>query len=399
MTTKLTKPTQKRAKDKKPVNSQSLPSIKNTGDYLHVIPDDIDMGEIYKLTSTSGKSYIGQAQCYTMSDGKFEKWGSEKRWKSHISEANSAQDHSVILNNAIRKYGEAGFTLNILYKGPMNTLNDMETKLIKEHNTLTPNGYNIMKGGTIRGMSDEARERVIAFRTGRKQSDKTQLYKAITKLQNSDSYKSNPQYIIKSESSIQKYFNIKYPIINDRNITFIEEQFTTMNVAIKRVAELEELYKSTTKLDEIKKKRLEENAAKKDEEVLPEYITAIYQSQYKIGYKVSGFKYSDGTIAPDKDFIEYANIYNLRGAIRHIAALKIEDKDKGFTVPKLPLGLRYFREVNRIGAITEGFCVIIGHKRNTKGESRPVTKKICDMKTSLEDKYNMALKLYNETRQ
>ena len=72
--------TRKRAKDKKPVNSQSLPSIKNTGDYLHVIPDDIDLGEIYKITSIeSNKSYIGQTQCYTMSDGKFEKWGSEKR--------------------------------------------------------------------------------------------------------------------------------------------------------------------------------------------------------------------------------------------------------------------------------------------------------------------------------
>ena len=133
-------------------------SKKTTNNYKYAIPEDINMGEVYMATSTTtGKSYIGQAQCYTKCQEKFKKWGSIKRWQTHISEAKSKKDHNQFLNSAIRDYGRDDFTVQVLIKCELPVLNDIEIAYIKSKNTLAPNGYNIMLGQGLHGVSEEAK--------------------------------------------------------------------------------------------------------------------------------------------------------------------------------------------------------------------------------------------------
>ena len=104
-------------------------------------------GEIYKITNKStNKIYIGQAKKYT---GKLDKpWGTEGRWKSHIYEANSGNDHCALLNNAIRKYGEKDFIIEKICDCECESdLNDKEKFYISLYNSISPNGYNLTSGG------------------------------------------------------------------------------------------------------------------------------------------------------------------------------------------------------------------------------------------------------------
>lgn len=90
------------------------------------------MGLIYKLTSPSGKSYIGMT-LRTM----------EQRMKEH----NRSDSNCTFLVNAINKYGFDAFTKEILWEGEDARTSDMEREMISKHNTLVPNGYNLRSGG------------------------------------------------------------------------------------------------------------------------------------------------------------------------------------------------------------------------------------------------------------
>ena len=109
--------------------------------------DDLHNGQIYLIKNKiNGKSYVGQAMCFTGSNNA--RWGTFGRWKSHIREATkSNQDHCVLLNNAIRKYGENNFEVSTLIKCNNNELDENEIKFIEEYNSVSPNGYNLKKGG------------------------------------------------------------------------------------------------------------------------------------------------------------------------------------------------------------------------------------------------------------
>ena len=92
---------------------------------------------IYRKTSPSGKSYIGQ----TIRSEK-------ERWSQHIRDSKKGNDDKCrLLNNAIRKYGADKFTSEILIECDEDKLDYFETKFIKAYNTLTPNGYNLTSGG------------------------------------------------------------------------------------------------------------------------------------------------------------------------------------------------------------------------------------------------------------
>ena len=67
-------------------------------------------GEIYCLTSPSGKKYVGQC-VKQLSSGK--KWGYIQRWKDHIRDANT-KNYCRQLNNAINKYGSENFTIEVI---------------------------------------------------------------------------------------------------------------------------------------------------------------------------------------------------------------------------------------------------------------------------------------------
>src|SRR5579885_2084127 len=121
------------------------------------IEEKLNRGEIYIVNcKTNKKSYIGQAKCY-VSDGnnKYKKWGTNGRWKSHIYEARRHINHSRLLDGAIRKYGENNFIVKKLCECELDKLDYWEIEYIKIFNTITPNGYNLLKGGKNRNISDE----------------------------------------------------------------------------------------------------------------------------------------------------------------------------------------------------------------------------------------------------
>lgn len=91
------------------------------------------MGFIYKVTSPSGKHYIGQTQQTV-----------ELRWKQHIDAAHRTyKDHCKVLNKAIRKYGHKNFDVEVLEECDSQHLDALEVEWIKKYNCLTPNGMNI----------------------------------------------------------------------------------------------------------------------------------------------------------------------------------------------------------------------------------------------------------------
>ena len=100
-------------------------------------------GYIYKYTSPSGKSYIGQTICSLKDraghDGKRYK-GSHEFYK------------------AIKKYGFKSFEVEILAEVLQEQLDQMEIKYIQLFNTLIPNGYNISAGGQNIGKSKKTRK-------------------------------------------------------------------------------------------------------------------------------------------------------------------------------------------------------------------------------------------------
>lgn len=88
---------------------------------------------IYKITNKiNGKLYIGQTI------------HPNRRWIEHKQKARHGQDLFPI-HLAIKKYGEENFLFEII-EWTENYDNE-ERRLIKEFNTLCPNGYNIGKGG------------------------------------------------------------------------------------------------------------------------------------------------------------------------------------------------------------------------------------------------------------
>lgn len=108
--------------------------------------------DIYYIKSPSNKIYIGQAREY-LSNGK--KWGTYGRWKSHINEANTYQNHCILLDNAIRKYNYSNFILKTLITCKnQDEANLMEKELIKKYNSLHPSGYNLRTGGNNTKDSD-----------------------------------------------------------------------------------------------------------------------------------------------------------------------------------------------------------------------------------------------------
>lgn len=88
---------------------------------------------IYKHTSPSGKSYIGQTGAF------------KRRTQEHLSSKSCCR----AFLKAIQKYGWESFTHEILAQElTLDEANRLEKKYIVEHNTLVPNGYNLTSGGS-----------------------------------------------------------------------------------------------------------------------------------------------------------------------------------------------------------------------------------------------------------
>lgn len=90
---------------------------------------------IYKTTCLiTGKSYVGQRAKYKEADNHY--FGSGR-----------------LIRQEIKKYGEENFVKEILFDEVISVeyANKLETEMIQKHNTLFPNGYNLLKVGFSRG--------------------------------------------------------------------------------------------------------------------------------------------------------------------------------------------------------------------------------------------------------
>jgi|UniRef100_A0A6C0DJ86 group I intron endonuclease len=110
------------------------------------------MGVIYKLTSPSGKSYIGQT-----------KRSIETRIKEHFK----CPGYCIALENAIKKYGNK-MEYEILLETNDEQLNLYESRMIHVYNTVEPFGYNIRSGGEASTHSEQSCERMRQAKLGDK---------------------------------------------------------------------------------------------------------------------------------------------------------------------------------------------------------------------------------------
>ena len=94
------------------------------------------MAVIYTITnSVNGKCYVGQ----TLQGDPLQ------RWRRH--KVLAAMDSPTALHAAIRKYGSDAFRFEIIEQCDAAVVNDRETTWIEKLNTLSPNGYNLTRGG------------------------------------------------------------------------------------------------------------------------------------------------------------------------------------------------------------------------------------------------------------
>lgn len=105
------------------------------------------MGCLYKLTSPSGKSYIGISL-----------FSVEKRCAEH--QAAARKGVRTALYAAIRRYGFEQFAVAVLAESDSwPALCEMERASITEHVTLAPSGYNMTTGGDgVNGIPPQSRE-------------------------------------------------------------------------------------------------------------------------------------------------------------------------------------------------------------------------------------------------
>lgn len=105
---------------------------------------------IYKHTSPSGKSYIGQTK------------NLDRRNTYH----KSSRSRCVNFYNAIKKYGWESFVTEILADHlTIDEANILEQRYIVNYNTLAPNGYNLTTGGNNKVVSDITRQRLADARS------------------------------------------------------------------------------------------------------------------------------------------------------------------------------------------------------------------------------------------
>ena len=107
---------------------------------------------IYKHTAPNGKAYIGQT-C--------------NLHRRNIMHRNTSGCRAFAA--AIKKYGWDSFVHEILAEGlTLEEANALEVEMIVQHNTISPNGYNLKSGGENGVPSPESIERAASKRRGRK---------------------------------------------------------------------------------------------------------------------------------------------------------------------------------------------------------------------------------------
>ena len=118
---------------------------------LQAYGTDMPVIGVYKLTNTvNGKAYVGKSVDI------YSRWAVHKSASVHLG----PEEGCRLLNNAVRKHGWKAFRKELLWVGLKDELSAAEVRLIAQHRTLKPFGYNITKGGEASPFIDaEVRER------------------------------------------------------------------------------------------------------------------------------------------------------------------------------------------------------------------------------------------------
>lgn len=136
-------------------------------------------GCVYLLRNLkNGKGYVGQH------GGAF----AEKRWDRHIKAAFN-YGSKLPLHCAIRKYGVKGFSAEVIWRGPMNRLDEFEIKFIKKLRTFAGDscgagGYNLTLGGkTTRGFkfTKASCKKISKSKKGRPLTEETKLNMSVSR--------------------------------------------------------------------------------------------------------------------------------------------------------------------------------------------------------------------------
>lgn len=96
------------------------------------------LGLIYIIKNIKNdKVYIGQTTC-----------GLNYRWNQHLKSAMNNYEPTMVIYNAMRKYGIENFFISILEDNiEIEKLNEREKYWIDYYNSKVPNGYNVREGG------------------------------------------------------------------------------------------------------------------------------------------------------------------------------------------------------------------------------------------------------------
>ena len=109
-------------------------------------------GVIYKITSPSGKVYIGQSKNFVS------RFSNYKNLK--------CKDQFAIYNSLL-KYGWDKHSFEVIYECPSELLNYAEDVFIRKYNSLS-NGLNCKSGGDVIVYSEETKKRMSLLKTGKK---------------------------------------------------------------------------------------------------------------------------------------------------------------------------------------------------------------------------------------
>ncbi len=293
------------------------------------LEDDLNNSQIYLIKNKiNGKCYVGQAVCFTGSNNN--RWGSLGRWKSHVREAlKNNDDHCVLLNNAIRKYGVDNFEIYTLYKGPDSEIDEREIYYINLFDSIKPNGYNLKTGGSKGKDNEETKEKKKLSHLGVRREKYNRKYKDDESL---------PKYIraYRLHGEVRSFVINKFPIgINEKeyikDIHFTIPKYGSkekaLEEAIKCLDELKEEYQHINNIvfkDKSEIKPVITLSAKKEKSVkekLPEFIYPIIENNKIRGYYVEGILSNKDTPFPRKDFIGKTNRWNLNDATKYVEEL------------------------------------------------------------------------------
>lgn len=160
---------------------------------------------IYLLTFPNGKQYVGQTV------GTF-----EARMTGHKSSAVSDKKKGCrLLRLAIRKYGWANITKEILLYCDEDMLDHYEDKFISSYGTLCPGGYNLITGGNSNKHMSDSTKKVMSEAARKRDS---------TVYRKSEETRDLPRFMLKITTQYMKGYKImKHPHCSSKHFCSSEK--------------------------------------------------------------------------------------------------------------------------------------------------------------------------------